>query len=619
MTLADSNAAGPADLRPAEPPTARLPVRLGPAAAGRCRRRVHLDADPAAPRALRSVADDGLRLRLSDGDRHRQEVLAALRRALGDHACGDQGPGGQAPGQDASREQAGPSWHPVGAKRPDVVFEPALRSATRFGSPEALFWAGNGYRPVIVRSHRTTDPGSGALTATLHDPLAAEADPQRKARAHAADALALAHYHRLLGDLGLAASPALGGVIGRGGQTVPGGAAVPGGTAVVGGAAVAGGTAAPGRTGVTGVPGDGDAGIIVWHQLDLPGSSVLADYDLRFADRLLVAAAAASGSSLAAPSRIGECRRCSWWPVCSAELAATHDISLIAAGADVDVLHAAGVRTVDDLAGMNGAAAAALPLTGMASGTARARARAWVTGLPLVRRNAEVRVRRADLELDIDMESYLEDGAYLWGTYLTGPAVEPLGLHAGYRAFGSWEPLPHADEGRAFAEFWGYLSTLRSAAAANGLTFAGYCYSKSAEERWLRSTPVRYPAVPGMPTSAEIDEFCASAEWVDIYQEIRDQFVVPGSMKLKALAPVAGFAWRDPEPGGENSMAWYRQAVGKSEPGGTAQVCGEPVDREMANRILRYNEDDVLATLALRTWMTHRAGEVPTVTALDIG
>ena len=130
--------------------------------------------------------------------------------------------------------------------------------------------------------------------------------------------------------------------------------------------------------------------------------------------------------------------------------------------------------------------------------------------MPLIRKGGPIRVRRADLELDVDMESFLEDGAYLWGTYLTGPGVTALGLTPGYRAFVSWRPLPDPDEGRAFAEFWTYLTRLRSLAAENGLTFAAYCYSRSAEERWLRSTPVRYPAVPGMPTPAQIAEFCSS-------------------------------------------------------------------------------------------------------------
>ncbi len=531
---------------------------------------------------MRAGVDDGLRLRFADGTAHRNRVLAALHLAVG--------------------TEPGAGWDWTGPDRPLAVVAPELRSGSRFGTPDLLLWAGDGYRPVIIRAHRTTDPGGGALTSPLDQPLAAGIDPARKARTHAADALTLAHHYRLLADLGLAGADAVGGVIGRGGPAV----------------------IDPAGDGGTG-PDGADADLVVWHRLDVPGASVLADYDVRFADRLAVAAAAANRRpALAAASRIGECRRCAWWPVCSVELLARKDVSLIVAGGDVDVLNAAGVRTVEELAGLDAATAAALPLTGFSPGTARVRARAWLKGWPLVRKNDQVRVRRADLELDVDMESFLEDGAYLWGTYLTGPAVQALGLSGGYRPFVSWQPLPHADEGRIFAAFWRYLTGLRATAARHGLTFAAYCYSRSAEERWLRSTPARYPAVPGMPTAQEVADFCSSSDWVDIYQEIRDQFVVPGSMKLKALAPVAGFGWRDSDPGGENSMAWYRAAVGarpteaRSEPAGDggAGVLA-PVDQAMADRILRYNEDDVLATLALRRWLTERAGEVPTVAELD--
>ena len=537
---------------------------------------MHLDADPTASRALRSEVGDGVRLRLADGDSHRDQVLAAVRESLA--TC---------EGQD---------WTP-GSGTPDVVLEPMLRSRTRFGAPDLLVWAGDGYQPVIIRAHRTTDPGSGALVSPVLTPLAAAVDGARKARSHPADALALAHHYRLLQELGLASGVALGGVIGRGGTRSVSG---PGGAADVG----------------QGSPDDGST--VLWHrldQLDGSGTSVLADYDLRFADRLAVATAAVHGDPpLAQPSRIGECRRCSWWPVCSAELIATQDISLIAAGDDVAVLHGAGIRTARELAQADPAVIAALPLTGLNATTARVRARAWLGGVPLVRKVEQVTVPRADLELDVDMESFLEDGAYLWGTYLTGPAVEPLGLTAGYRGFVTWRPLPDQDEGRAFAEFWQYLSGLRRLAAEHGLTFAAYCYSRSAEERWLRSTPVRYPGVAGMPTPADITAFCASPDWVDIYQQIKDQFVVPGSMKLKALAPVAGFHWRDPDPGGENSMAWYRDAVG---PAGDGRTDPAPVDTGSADRILQYNEDDVLATLALRRWLTERATTVPSVAELD--
>ena len=523
-----------------------------------------------------------MRLRLDDGTVHRDQVLATARLTLA--------------GRDGIRWNAG-SDSPA-----EVVLEPVLRSSTRFGTPDLLLWAGDGYQPVIVRAHRTTDPGGGAITSALATPLVTGIDSRRKARSHPADALALAHHYRLLQDLGLASSTSVGGVIGRGG----------------------------GRSDAGGVPLADDGTTVLWHRLDQPdgsGATVLSDYDRRFADRLAVATAAANGRpALAAPSRIGECRRCAWWPVCSAELTAAEDVSLVAVGEDVEVLRAAGIRSVRELASADPDVVAALPLTGLTAATARVRARAWLLDIPLVRSVEQVSVPRADLELDVDMESFLEDGAYLWGTYLSGPAVRRLGLTEGYRGFATWRSLPDQDEGRAFAEFWAYLSDLRRLADAEGLTFAAYCYSRSAEERWLRSTPVRYPQVAGMPKAAEIAEFCASPEWVDIYQQIKDQFVVPGSMKLKALAPVAGFAWRDVDPGGENSMAWYRKAVGPAAVVGADAVSGVdavvspgggPLDRDSAERILQYNEDDVLATLALRRWLTDSSGQVPSVAELD--
>jgi predicted RecB family nuclease len=63
-------------------------------------------------------------------------------------------------------------------------------------------------------------------------------------------------------------------------------------------------------------------------------------------------------------------------------------------------------------------------------------------------------------------------------------------------------------------------------------------------------------------------------------------------------APAAGFACRDPEAGGENSMRWYRNAVGMD---------GAPPDPLQRERLLAYNADDVHATHALREWMTSPA------------
>ena len=529
------------------PPPVRT-IRLGPSAAGRCRRRVHLDADPTADRSRRKPLDDGTRLRWEENDRHLARVLTAV--------AGSDRPTG---------------WDPAGPERPSLVVAPELTSAHRTGRPDLLLWDTDGYVPVLVRGHRTTDPGEGAELADLTDPLTMTVSDTRKPRPHSGDQLALAHLYRLLQELGLADSRPRGGVIGRGLHDVSGG------------------------------PGD-DADLVLWWGLE----PMLADYDARFADRLAVVTAALTGApALARPSRVSECRRCSWWPVCSAELTASHDISLVAAGGDGELMRAAGITTLDELAAAPAELVAALPLTGIPADSARLRARAMLAGVPLVRRSERVEVPRADLELDVDMESYGEDGAYLWGTYLSGPAVAGLGLIPGYQPFATWRRLPDPDEGRAFAEFWAYLSRLRGLAAEHGLTFAAYCYSRQAEERWIKSTPRRYPDIPRMPSPAEVDEFCVCPQWVDMYQQIKQNFIVPGSMKLKVLAPLTGFAWRDVDPGGENSMAWYRLAT-DAEP-----------DLAMAMRILEYNEDDVRATLALRRWITARSGHVPTVAELN--
>ncbi|WP_239020761.1 TM0106 family RecB-like putative nuclease [Nakamurella antarctica] len=327
-----------------------------------------------------------------------------------------------------------------------------------------------------------------------------------------------------------------------------------------------------------------------------------------------MATAAATGQpALAYPSRIAECRRCPWDTVCTAEMVASKDISLVAPGIDAVVLRAGGLFTIDDLADSDPAYVQSLPLTALRRDEAVIRARAWQHSVSLVRRRDDVVVRRADIELDVDMESYVEDGAYLWGTLLSGSvagmeAIAREGFSQGYLAFATWEMVPTPDEGRAFAQFWQHLTALRELAASNGLTFAAYCYSRAAEERWLKSTPVRYPDVSGMPGSASIAEFIATADWVDLYAVIGAEFLVPGSRRLKALAPIAGFHWRDPEASGENSMAWYRSAVGAD---------GHPPDPALKDRLLQYNEDDVLATHALRNWMSGAAGEqTPTIAQL---
>jgi predicted RecB family nuclease len=240
------------------------------------------------------------------------------------------------------------------------------------------------------------------------------------------------------------------------------------------------------------------------------------------------------------------------------------------------------------------------PLDGVDLVEAIALARAWRRDVPLVRRVRRPVVPRGEVEVDVDMESLGEDGAYLWGALLSGADV---GLAPGYRGFVTWEPLPTVDEGRSFAAFWTWLTDVRARCVARGLTLRAYCYNEQAENRWLRASAERFGDQAGVPTLAEVEEFIASDAWVDLFPAVSDAFLCPHGKGLKRVAPSAGFAWHDPEAGGENSMRWYRAAVG---------LDGDEPDLAQRDRLLVYNADDVRATYALRTWMTsERVLEVP--------
>ncbi|MGU3291352.1 TM0106 family RecB-like putative nuclease [Williamsia sp. M5A3_1d] len=438
---------------------------------------------------------------------------------------------------------------------------PADPDAGIRGGSELLVRVADGYVPVIVVNHRVTVAGASPAKAAsgsgdspppppLTSPLwtwAPVPDPTRAVRRHRRDLLRLAHLTRLLAHAGVGSTSAVGGSIGL------------------------------------------DADCIVVHDL----TETLAGYD----DLLTRRSAIASGELVTGPSRVGECRTCPWWVRCEPALVATRDVSLVVNGSQVTALRTAGVLTIDDLAAFDGPTPPDWPGRADLADAVTA-ARAWLAGVPLIRRTDEPFVARADVEVDVDMESYGEDGAYLWGTLLTDrtdPAREVV-----YRPFVTWDPLPTDDEARSFAEFWAWLMDERAAAHEAGHTFAAYCYSQAAENRWLLGSARRFAGHPGVPEVGEIEQFIGSAEWVDVYEAVGANFVCPHGKGLKKIAPVAGFSWRDPEAGGEASMDWYRVAVGRDEPAGSDPA--DAADGQRA-RLLRYNEDDVWATKVLREWI----------------
>ncbi|EGD54156.1 TM0106 family RecB-like putative nuclease [Gordonia neofelifaecis] len=422
----------------------------------------------------------------------------------------------------------------------------------RRGHAEALLRRGDGYLPIIVVNHRVTtvvaEPRAGETPSLLTSPLFGwhpEPDATRAFRSQRRDVMRLAQLAAMLDELGRLDVPrdeAVGGLIGL----------------------------------------DADCIVVV------PLGDAAADYDATFARRRAIA----GGEVRTAPRRVSECRSCHWWPRCEAELTDRRDVSLVVGGNQGQVLRDAGVLTIDQLADYRGAQpddwTGAIPFEDTVVS-----AKCWVRDIPLARRRHRPRVQRADIEVDVDMESYSERGAYMWGTLLTDntDASRPVV----YRPFVTWDPLPSRDEGRSFAAFWAWLMTERNAARDAGKTFAAYCYSQHAENRWLRGSADRFGDMPGVPSRASVDAFISSREWVDVFEAVGDNFVCPKGKGLKRIAPVAGFNWRDDEAGGEASMEWYAAAVG---------LDGTLRDETQRARLLQYNEDDVRATKVLREWIS---------------
>ncbi|OZM72538.1 recombinase RecB [Amycolatopsis antarctica] len=531
-------------------------VLLDAGAVTRCRRRVHLEHDDSMRETPPRPLDPATEQRIADAAAHRADIAQRLAGATA-------GSWVTVP-RDLPTGARGVATERALAEGVDLISGAVLSAdlaAGRRGHSELLVRTPRGYVPVLVVRHRISDRGAGARTTPMTDldPAHALTDPQRKVRSQPRDQLRLAHLRRLL-EAARHAEPgrAIGGVIGL------------------------------------------DADVVVWHDLDAPtwpgGSTAMAEYDRRFADRIAIARAAASGAEpLAEPSRILECRRCPWWPVCEAELKAKRDVSLVVRGEDAMELRRLGVSTVDHLAAMDPADEPPMQWTSNSFTDSVILARAWLADLTVVRRVVRTEVPRGDVEVDVDMESFGDSGAYMWGCLLSGADV---GIPHGYHEFSTWEPLPTPDEARSFARFWSWFTEVRERTEQAGLTFRAYCYNALAENRWLYGSVERFAGMDGIPSRAEVRSFVESEEWVDLFQLVSEQFLCAQGKGLKVIAPAAGFRWRDPEAGGEASMGWYRDAVGMDG--------GEP-DAAQRLRLLRYNEDDVRATSVLREWMTDRA------------
>lgn len=465
----------------------------------------------------------------------------------------------------------------------DVVIGALLprdEAGHRSGRPDLLIRLSTGYVPGLVRFQKLLDVRRDD-TALMASPVA---DLRRREPLQGyryrwhwrhANALHLAHFHRMLAAMGM------------------------------------GEPGTPWAVAIGTDEADGAAGPAVWLDLSEPavpppaGRGTTSDapvaalqrYDAEFAERLRIAeqasALAPGAPAVLQPVVTRECNWCPWWEVCRPQLD-DDDLSLRISKSPLDsheitVLRQAGISTVTDLAraDLETLLPTYLPQVSHRLGSedrlrlAQRRSLLLVEGVHLERTGTEpIPVRSAALEIDIDIETSWDDRVYLWGFWVSDPATGELG----YRQFSDFSTLDAPSE-TALAV--AALSWLRERVAqADALVFHYSDYEVTRIAR-LASTS-DHPALSWALEYAETN-------FVDLFGIVRTNFFGTNGLSLKVVATHgAGFAWRDEDPGGLNSMHWFADAV--NAPSAAA--------REQARtRVLEYNEDDVKATWHLRRWL----------------
>jgi predicted RecB family nuclease len=414
----------------------------------------------------------------------------------------------------------------------------------------------------------------------LTDPAPAAAAPlpghTLRLGSRVADFVQLAHYHRMLQACGFAAAPARAAVIGNDGLL--------------------------------------PAPVLAWADLDQPSvrtfsrshpdgwrlRSLLERYDFEQNFRVSIAEVAkrqtgdpaVDPAPLVRPIVNRECGRCHWWEHCRPQLD-PEDVSLrIDKGAldsrEIVTLRRHGIDTVTDLAGvdLDGLLTWYLPEVTHRSGAeerirvAARRARMLLDGRWFDRESTgPIELPAADIEIDLDIESAANGRVYLWGFL-----VQQAGRPGVYHEFSRFTDLDDDAEVDLAREAFDWLrSVLEAGERVLVFHYSGY------EPAKIRSLADR-ASDPLLDWAAGY----AEEQFVDLLEIVKNHYFGVAGLGLKLMARHAGFSWRDEEPGGLNSQVWFAEAVHAATPQARATA---------RQRVLDYNEDDVLATAHLRAWL----------------
>ncbi len=271
-----------------------------------------------------------------------------------------------------------------------------------------------------------------------------------------------------------------------------------------------------------------------------------------------------------APFLKSGCKRSPWYDLCLEETKGCDDVSLIYRLSQNDQrrLYDIGIKTVRDLADQD--------VTHMQSELEdwsfdkiirfHNQANALVTGQPMILKKNQFPIVANEIYFDIESDP-TENIDYLLGV-----------LHRtsdGETKYISFLARDKADEKRIWEEFLVFIEKLED--------FVIYHYSYYEKEVFRRLSNA-------YGISQELDQKFMS-HTIDLHESVIQSAVLPIYFySLKDIAKFLGFKWQAEDAGGAQSVVWYNDWLHTG-------------DHTVMDKILRYNEDDVRATLFVKDWL----------------
>ena len=263
------------------------------------------------------------------------------------------------------------------------------------------------------------------------------------------------------------------------------------------------------------------------------------------------------------------CKQSPWFHVCKDDSVSCNDLSLINRiwRSEVRSLEEIGVKTIQQLA------AADATLLGEKIPGVTAERLHWIhmQAVSLLEKRIivmnEVELPRSKTEFYFDIESDpLRNHEYLFGV------VQSVEGKTEYHEFFA-ETVD--DEKKTFTDFINFMKRYP--------TVPVYHYGWF-EINVLRRLGAKY----GLE---EETNHIIENQMIDLLLKMRDSVSFPLHFySLKDIAQLVGFRWREETPSGINAIIWYEDYLAKPK-------------KELKKRMLAYNEDDCLATLAVKQWI----------------